>query len=89
MLNFKDMSDDHLRSIKTQTLIMVSDRDVVTATHAVKISQLITGSRLVILPGLHGGFIGAAEGTVERRESKKGVSLPEITASLVEDFLQD
>ncbi len=87
MLNFKDMTDDQLRSIKANTLIMVADRDVVTPTHAVKISQLIPGARLIILPGLHGGFIGTAEGGVEERGSKKGVELPEITASLVENFL--
>ena len=88
MLNFKDMTDDQLRSIKAKTMIMVSDRDVVTTSHGVKISQLIRGSQTDhIARHAWGIYWRSGRRRGERRESKKGVSLPEITASLVEDFL--
>jgi pimeloyl-ACP methyl ester carboxylesterase len=88
MLNFKNMEENDLRSINAKTLVMSSDRDVVTTAHAVKISRLIPGARLIILPGLHGEFIGAAEGSVASI-SKNRLSLPEITAELVRNFLEE
>jgi pimeloyl-ACP methyl ester carboxylesterase len=84
MLNFKDISDDDLRSIKAAALIMASDHDVITLEHTIKMSRLIPGARLVILPGTHGSFIGAAEAGT-RKDSK----LPGITAALVEEFLNE
>lgn len=82
-LAFKDWKDDDLRSIKVSALLMAADEDVITLEHTVKMSKLIPGAQLVILPGTHGSFIGAAEpGTVE-----KGSKLLEITATLVAEFL--
>jgi len=83
MLNYKDMSDDELRSIKAPALLMVADHDVITAEHVIKMSQLISNSQLVILPGIHGSFIG------EVCSAKKGSRLPKITAALVEEFLSE
>ncbi|MEJ7679663.1 hypothetical protein [Daejeonella sp.] len=55
---------------------MVADHDVITLEHTVKMSQLIPDADLIILPGTHGSFTGAAEaGTME-----KGSKLLEITA---------
>jgi pimeloyl-ACP methyl ester carboxylesterase len=82
MVNFKDIPDDDIRSIKATTLIMLNDQDVITAEHAVKLSHLIPGGRLIILPGLHGACIGEASAT-----PKEGSKMPAITAALVEDFL--
>jgi hypothetical protein len=45
-------------------------------------SRLILGARLVVLPGNHGALIGES-GTA------KGSKLPMITATLVEEFLND
>ncbi|HJP62193.1 MAG TPA: alpha/beta hydrolase [Mucilaginibacter sp.] len=83
MVNFTDIPDDVIRSIKVPALIMVSDQDVMTAEHAVKLSKLIPGGRLAILPGLHGSCIG------EMGIIKTGSKLPELTAALIEDFLND
>jgi hypothetical protein len=46
-------------------------------------SHLIPDAQLVILPGTHGSFI-ADVCTV-----KKGSKLPEITAALIEEFLNE
>ena len=83
MLTFKDIAADHLRSIKADALLMVGDRDVVTTEHVIEMSRLIPNARLMILPGTHGSLIGE-EGTV-----KKDSKLPEITATLVEEFLNE
>ena len=83
MLTFKDIAADDLRSIKADALLMVGDSDVVTTEHTVEISRIIPNARLVILPGTHGSLIGE-EGTA-REESK----LPKITATLIEEFLNE
>jgi hypothetical protein len=44
--------------------------------------RLISDARLMILPGNHGSFIGEACGTEE------GSRIPEITVSLIEEFLK-
>jgi pimeloyl-ACP methyl ester carboxylesterase len=83
MLTFKDLSDDDMRSIKATTLLMVADHDVVTPEHVLEMSHLISDARLVILPGTHGSFIG------DVCTVKKGSKLPEITAALIEEFLNE
>jgi pimeloyl-ACP methyl ester carboxylesterase len=80
MLNFKDIADEQIRSIKAPALLMVGDRDVMTVDHVLKMSHLIPGAQLVVLPGLHGTMIGEA-GSPESNE------LPRVTANLVKEFL--
>lgn len=83
MQNFKDWADDDLRSIKAPTLLMLGDRDVITPEHTIKMSRLIPGARLVILPGVHGELIG------EVCAAKPGSKQPQVTAMLVEEFLSE
>jgi len=83
MENFKDMADRDLESIKAETLLMTAQHDVVTPEHVLKMSKLIPGARLVILPGIHGSFIG------EICTAKKDSRMPEIAAVLVEEFLDE
>jgi pimeloyl-ACP methyl ester carboxylesterase len=82
MINFKDYSDDDLRSIKAPALFIVADHDVITVEHTLQMSRLIAGAQLVIMPGTHGSYIGEA-GTVQK-DSK----LPQVSALLVEEFLR-
>ncbi len=58
MQSFTDLQDDQIASITSPALIILGDRDVVTAAHAVEMHQLIQGSRLAIIPGGHGDYIG-------------------------------
>lgn len=83
MLQFKDWNDGAIRSVKAPTLIIDGDHDVVLPGHAVEMSKLIAGSRLMILPAVHGSYIGVAESP--DRQSK----MPGMTAEIIEDFLNN
>ena len=52
-----------------------------TPEHAVELTHLIPQSRLAILPGGHGEYLG------EAIMGKPGSRAPEGTAALVEEFL--
>lgn len=82
MRNFKDIPEESIRAIKAPTYILANDQDVITREHSVKLSRLISGARLSILPGFHGELLG------EVCSAKPGSKLPEITAWLVDDFLK-
>ncbi len=58
MHSFTDLPDDQVRSVKAPTLIVCGDHDIVTPEHALELSRLITGARLLIVPGGHGDFFG-------------------------------
>lgn len=81
MRNFKDVPDELVRSIQAPTLIVIGDRDVVKPEHAVELSQLIPGARLLILLGGHGDYLG--EAVMTRTDTR----YPELTARLIEEFL--
>lgn len=58
MVEFKDIPDDLLKSIKAPTLLIMADQDVASPEHAVEMHRLIANSRLMIVPGKHGECIG-------------------------------
>lgn len=58
MQNFPEMTDEQIKSIKAPAFIISGDRDVVTLDHLVKMHGLIEKSRLAIIPGGHGDYIG-------------------------------
>ncbi|MBS1584638.1 MAG: alpha/beta hydrolase [Bacteroidetes bacterium] len=80
MISFIDMADDQLRRIKAPALFMVGDRDVMSVAHVLKMSQLVEGVRLVVLPGFHGEMVGEVC-------SAPGSNQPAICAALINDFL--
>jgi len=82
MLQFKDWTDEDIRSIKASTLLIIGDRDVVTPEHAVEMSHLLPNAELMILPGTHGSFIG------EICSSDKESRIPELTVEVIEEFLK-
>lgn len=81
MLHFKDWTDDDLRSIKAPTLLMVADHDVMTVEHTVIMSRLIPNAELMVLPGIHGSFIGEIC-TVNKRSK-----MTETTSAMIKEFL--
>ncbi len=83
MLNFQDWKDEDIGSIKLPTLIIACDRDVITVDHTLKMSKLISDSRLAILPGLHGSQIGEAENPESRS------NLPKITFEIIKNFMNE
>jgi pimeloyl-ACP methyl ester carboxylesterase len=58
MQSFPDISDDEIKSIKAPAFIIIGDRDVTTPEHAAEMHRLLSNSRLAILPGGHGDYIG-------------------------------
>jgi len=80
---YKDIPDDALRSIKAPTLFLAGDKDVVTSEHLVQMTKLIPNSRLSILPGNHGSFIG--EVCAYQKDSK----MPEVTMNIINEFIKD
>lgn len=81
MQSFKDVPDDLVRSVRAPTLIVLGDQDLVKPEHAVELTRLIPGARLLILPGGHGDYLGEAVMT------QKETRYPELTARLIEEFL--
>jgi len=62
-------------------LIVLGDRDVVKPEHAIELTRLIPGARLLMLPGGHGDYLGEAVAT------QGDTRHPELTAGLIEEFL--
>lgn len=58
MKTFTDIPDAQMKSIKAPALIIIGDKDVVTPEHAVEMHHILEHSRLAILPGGHGDYIG-------------------------------
>ncbi len=58
MLSFPDISDEEMQSIKAPAFIMLGDKDVTTIEHAAEMQRMLVNSRLAILPGGHGDYIG-------------------------------
>lgn len=84
MLDFKDIPDAELESIKAPTLIIVGDRDLITPEHALEMHRLITNSELAIIPGGHGEYIG------EITTLKPGYKESDFTAvPIIEKFLDE
>jgi pimeloyl-ACP methyl ester carboxylesterase len=83
MRSFRDVPDETVRSVRTPTLIVVGDRDIVRPEHAVELASLIPGGRLLVLPGGHGDYLG--EAVAARADTRQ----PELTAQLIEQFLDD
>jgi pimeloyl-ACP methyl ester carboxylesterase len=83
MLNFTDISNDKIASIKSPALIISGDDDVVLPEHALKLSRTIPDAKLLIVPGTHGSFIG------EVCTANKGSRSVEATTIFVTQFLNE
>jgi pimeloyl-ACP methyl ester carboxylesterase len=81
MRNFRDVPDHLLRSLHAPTLIVLGDQDIVRLEHAVELTRVIPGARLLVVPGGHGDYLGEAVMT------KTDTRYPELSARLIEEFL--
>ena len=41
MVNFRDIPDEQITSIKAPTLILIGDKDIITPEHALELRKLI------------------------------------------------
>ncbi|ANI90595.1 alpha/beta hydrolase [Arachidicoccus ginsenosidimutans] len=81
MVNFKDISDEQIKSIKVPTLIIIADKDVITPEHAIELHRQIANSELAIIPGGHGEYIG--EITTLKPDTKES----DFVVPMIEKFL--
>lgn len=81
MMNFRDIPDDQLKSIKAPTLIIIGDKDIITPEHAIELHRQIANSELAILPGGHGTYIGEIT-TVTADFTESDLAVP-----MIEKFL--
>lgn len=82
MQSFPDISDEEMKSIKAPAFIIIGDKDVITAEHAVEMHRLISNSRLSIIPGGHGDYIGEIT-------TPQDSLLIAATVSLINKFLNE
>ena len=80
MQAFPDISEEQIKSIKAPAFIIIGDRDVTTPEHAAEMHRLISNSRLAIIPGGHGDYIG-------EMTTPQDSTLIEATVSLINKFL--
>lgn len=83
MQTFDDWNEDVLKSIKSQTLFISGDKDIIKPEHVVEMWRLVEGSQLMILPATHGSYMMADfGGNVDEK-------LIDFTVSGVEKFLEN
>jgi pimeloyl-ACP methyl ester carboxylesterase len=82
MQSFPDISEQEMRSIKSPAFIIIGDKDVATPEHAAEMHSLIANSRLAIIPGGHGDYIG------EIMSSQDSILIA-ATVSLINKFLSE
>jgi pimeloyl-ACP methyl ester carboxylesterase len=85
MRHFTDVPDADVRAIRAPTLIVIGDRDIVKPEHALELTQLIPNARLIVLAAGHGDYLGDYLG--EAIMTQRATRAPELTAGLVEEFL--
>jgi pimeloyl-ACP methyl ester carboxylesterase len=83
MVNFKDISDDQIRSIKVPVLIIIGDKDVILPEHALELHRQVANSELAIIPGGHGEYIG--EITTAKADFKEN----DLVIAMIEKFLNN
>lgn len=83
MLQFKNWSDDALRSITFPTLLIQGDHDVITIEHILEMSRIIPHARVMILPGTHGSYIG------EMCTAEKDSKIPALVVDVIDEFLKN
>ena len=82
MRSWQGFDRDSVARLRCPTLIVCGDRDVVKPEHAVEMSHVIAHSRLLIVPGNHGSYLGDALTPAPGDE-------PRLVCGLVTEFLDD
>ena len=81
MVDFEDLSDEAIKSIKAQALIIIGDKDIITPEHAIEMHRMLADSQLAIIPGGHGEYIG------EITTLQQGYKEADFVVPMMEKFL--
>lgn len=82
MQSFPDIPEQQIRSIKSPAFIIIGDKDVVKVEHALEMHNLIPNSRLAIIPGGHGDYIGELA-------TQQDSAIITATVSMINKFLDE
>lgn len=82
MQSFTNIVDEQMKLIKAPAFIIIGDRDVTTAKHACEMHRLISNSRLAIIPGGHGEYMGELTTSQDR-------AVIAATVSMINKFLDE
>jgi pimeloyl-ACP methyl ester carboxylesterase len=82
MQSFPDISEEQMKSIKAPAFIIVGDKDVATPEHVAEMHHLLSNSRIAIIPGGHGEYIGELT-------TPQDSTLIAATVSLINKFLSE
>jgi len=81
MQNFTGWDEGEIKSIQSPTLIVIGDQDLSLPEHSVEMHRLIPNSRLMVLPGNHGSYMG------EILSNIPGSKTPLAFVELLNEFL--
>lgn len=82
MQSFPDISMQEMLTIKAPAFIIIGDKDVTTPEHAAEMHKLLSNSRLAIIPGGHGDYIGEIT-------TPQDSILIAATVNMINQFLSD
>ncbi len=83
MRTFQGWKDEDIKSIQAPALIVIGDRDLTRPEHAVEMYRLLPHSRLAILPGTHGSYMG------EAMSPDPHSKIPELFVAMIDEFLAE
>jgi pimeloyl-ACP methyl ester carboxylesterase len=81
MHDFRDWSEDEIRSIQAVTLVVTGDHDLPSPESTVAMYRLLPHGRLAIMTGTHGSYLG------EAMSSGSNSNIPALFVSMVDEFL--
>lgn len=79
MRTFKDIPEKSIKAIRIPVLVMMTDHDVPTLEHGVRLTRLLPKGRFAVIPGSHDNFIGDVSQTTPRKT--------EASLTIMEEFL--
>ena len=82
MQSFPEITEAQMKTIKAPAFLIIGDADVVRPEHSVEMHRLLPKSRLAILPGGHGDYLGEITSLVD-------TTLIAATISMIEKFLSE
>jgi len=82
MKNFKDISDEAIKSIQAPALVISGYTDAILPEHSLLLGRTLPHAQVAILPGGHGDYIG--EVCAADKQSK----LPALVTTMIIEFLK-
>lgn len=82
MQSFTDIPEEQIKNIKAPAFIIIGNTDVVSPEHAVEMHRMMAHSRLAILPGAHGEYMGE----ITTRQDSSFIA---GTVAMIEKFLSN